>query len=163
MHKQRVPRRIRRPRQRNEVQAVVDETIALFRWLAWASEHIYGEEARGATRRWILRSLQRNGPQSVPALARARSMRRQSVQPIVDLLVADGFVELARNPAHKRSSLVVLTNAGALLVDRMDRVDAQVLGSVARGVSEPHLVVTAGTLGMLRRGFERLHAGWKPP
>jgi len=156
MPRQRVPRRIRRPRQRGQVQAVVDETIALFRWLAWASEHIYGEEARGATRRWVLRSLQRNGPQSVPALARARAMRRQSVQPIVDSLVDDGFVELARNPAHERSKLVVLTGAGATLVEEMDRVDARVLGMVARGIAEPHLVVTARTLGMLRHGFERL-------
>ena len=137
---------------------MVDETIALFRWLAWASEHIYGEDARGATRRWILRSLQRRGAQSVPALARARAMRRQSVQPIVDALLADGLVELAENPAHKRSKLVVLTQEGAALVERMDRVDARVLGSVARDVAEQDLVAAAATLGALRRGFERLQA-----
>jgi len=137
---------------------VVDETIALFRWLAWASEHIYGEDAQGATRRWILRALQRRGAQSVPALARARAMRRQSVQPIVDALLADGLVELAENPAHKRSKLVVLTQEGAALATRMDRVDARVLGSVARDVAEQDLVAAAATLGALRRGFERLQA-----
>ncbi|HSQ67451.1 MAG TPA: MarR family transcriptional regulator [Polyangiaceae bacterium] len=158
MARMRTPRRVRRPRERGSVQAVVDETIALFRWLAWASEHIYGEDARGATRRWILRSLQRRGAQSVPALARARAMRRQSVQPIVDALLADGLVELAENPAHKRSKLVVLTQEGAALVERMDRVDARVLGSVARDVAEQDLVAAAATLGALRRGFERLQA-----
>lgn len=156
MARTRTPRRVRRPRERGSVQAVVDETIALFRWLAWASEHIYGEDARGATRRWILRSLQRHGAQSVPALARGRAMRRQSVQPVIDALAADGLVELADNPAHKRSKLVALTREGDALATRMDRVDARVLGAVARGITEHDLVAAAATLGALRRGFERL-------
>jgi DNA-binding MarR family transcriptional regulator len=133
---------------------VVDETIALFRWLAWASDHIYDDGALGATRRWILRAIHRHGPQTVPALARSRTMRRQGIQPLVDALVLEGMISLRPNPAHKRSRLVVLTREGAARVERMDRVDTRVLGLVARGIAEPNLALTAATLARLRRGFE---------
>lgn len=64
------PRRPRRPRARSPVQAVVDETIALYQWLSWVADGLYGDDARGAARRWTLRRLHRDGPQTVPALAR---------------------------------------------------------------------------------------------
>lgn len=134
---------------------MVDETIALFRWLAWAAENVYGDATtHGATRRWILRSIHRHGPQTVPALAKSRTMRRQGIQPLVDALAREGFVTSRTNPSHKRSRLVALTHKGLERVERMDRVDARVLEIVSRGIAEPQLVVTAATLARLRQGFE---------
>ncbi len=139
----------------------MDETIALFHWLAWVSDQIYGEDARGAARRWVIRRVHRDGPRTVPQLARARTIRRQSLQPVVDALARDGLVELRANPTHARSKLVTLTQRGADLAHEMDRIDDRVLRSVARGMRESALVETAATLRDLRTGFE---AGvrWKP-
>jgi DNA-binding MarR family transcriptional regulator len=132
---------------------VVDETIALQHWLAWVADQIYGEDARGAARRWTLRRLER-GAQTVPQLARVRAVRRQTLQPVVDALRADGLVELRPNPAHARSELVGLTRRGADLVARMDRVDERVLRAVSRDLTERDLATTASTLRALRQSFE---------
>lgn len=153
MRRKLAPRRRARPKPRGIVQTVVDETIALQHWLAWVSDQIYGDDARGAARRWTLRRV-RDAPHTVPQLARVRAVRRQSLQPVVDALLADGLVELRPNPAHARSELVALTRRGAELVDRMDRVDERVLRAVARGLRERDLETTAATLRALRAGFE---------
>ena len=156
------PRRRTRPGvAHGEVQTVVDETIALYRWLAWIAEELYGTDARGAARRWTLRRLHRDGPKPVPALARVRAVRRQTLQPIIDQLAAEHLVTIAPNPAHARSPLVMLTERGAAMVARLDRVDVAVLRAVGRGLSPADLAITATTLRTLRAGFES-SARWRP-
>jgi len=143
------------------VQSVVDETIGLYQWLAWVAEQLYGEDARGASRRWTLRRVMRDGPLTVPALARVRAVRRQSLQPLVETLVRDGLVKLVDNPAHARSPLVRITTRGALLVERLDRIDRAVLRSVSRDIPEEDLRTTARTLGTLRAAFAT-KMRWRP-
>lgn len=147
-------RRPHRDRPRIEAQTVVDETIALFHWLTWVADQLHGDSGPSAQRRWVLRRLHRHGPQTVPELARAKALRRQSVQPVVDALVAEGFVHLVDNPAHRRSKHAALTARGTQLVVRMDRVDAKVLAAVAADIPRTQLVTTAATLRALRSGFE---------
>lgn len=153
MKRKLAPRRPRQSRTRGAVQAVVDETIALYQWLAWVSDELYGDDARGASRRWTLRRLMRDGPLTVAALARIRTVRRQSLQPVVDALVREELLELAPNPAHARSPLVRLTSEGIRLTERLDRIDAAVLRSVARGITDDDLATTARTLGTIRAAF----------
>ncbi|HEX7667478.1 MAG TPA: MarR family transcriptional regulator [Polyangiaceae bacterium] len=161
MAKKLAPRRKRVARPREAVQSVVDETIALYHWLAWVADELYGDDARGAARRWTLRRLHRDGPQTVPDLAKVRAVRRQSLQPLVDLLVKEGLVELRSNPDHARSSLVALTDEGVKFVDRLDRIDRAVLKAVGRGLGERELTTTAETLRSLRAGFET-QMKWRP-
>ncbi len=161
MRRTRAPRRRSKPTSRGPVQEVVDETIALYQWLAWVADDLYGPDARGAARRWTLRRLAREGPQTVPALAKGRAVRRQTLQPIVDALVAERLVTLEPNAAHARSSLVAITARGLVMVERFDRVDRAVLGAVSRGIGGRALEVTAATLRALRSAFE-LTARWRP-
>ena len=151
---QRLPRRLRKPHHGDDLRAVVDETAALFHRLAWVADEIYGDEGRGTARRGILRGLARYGPATVPALARARSVRRQTIQPVVDALVADGLAELVDNPAHATSRLVKVTAAGVVIVQRMDRTDRRVLAAVGADVDARAIAVTARTLRALRTRFE---------
>jgi DNA-binding MarR family transcriptional regulator len=51
-------------------------------------------------------------PLPVAHIARNMGLTRQSVQRVVELLEARGFVRLAPNPHHARARLVVLTDAG---------------------------------------------------
>ena len=62
-----------------------------------------------------LNSQQRLGPQTVPTMARARNVSRQHVQKSVDGLAAGGLVSLRDNPAHRRSPIVELSDAGKAL------------------------------------------------
>jgi len=150
----RPPRKLRKPHDRGEVRALVDETIALYHRLAWMAEQIYGDEGHGAARRGILRGLVRYGPQSVPQLARARSVKRQSLQPVVDAMVAEGVVELRDNPRHARSRLVAVTRKGEAIVAHLDRVDEKVLGAVGAGIPRRDLRAAAATLELLRSRCE---------
>lgn len=143
------------------MQAVVDETIALFHWLSWVSDQIYGDDARGAARRWTLRRLHRDGPSTVPELARARAIRRQSIQPVVDALVEDGLVFATPNPRHARSTRFAIADAGVKLVHRLDRIDDRVLRAVSRGIVERDLAISSETLRRLRAGFETGTARWR--
>lgn len=62
--------------------------------------------------RAVLDLLDRAGPMTVPQMGRAQSLSRQFVQRMVNDAVNAGQVELVDNPAHQRSRLVRLTDAG---------------------------------------------------
>ncbi len=49
---------------------------------------------------------------TVPGIARVLGQSRQAVQRITDVMVQDGLLEYTRNPQHKRSVLVLLTDTG---------------------------------------------------
>jgi len=148
------PRRLRKPHSRGELRAVVDETIGLFHRLAWVAEQIYGEEGRSTARRGVLRGLVRYGEQTVPQLARARSVSRQHVQQVVDVLLAARLVERVPNPRHLRSKLLRATRAGEAAVRKMDEIDERVLQAAAGQLPRSDLAVTVRTLKAMREGFE---------
>jgi DNA-binding MarR family transcriptional regulator len=104
--------------------------------------------------RGILRGLVRYGAQTVPELARARSVRRQSMQPVVDELAAAALVELVRNPKHASSKLVRITAKGEAIVTKMDRTDHRVLAAAGATLDARAIATTAETLRALRRRFE---------
>jgi DNA-binding MarR family transcriptional regulator len=139
---------------------VVDETIGLFHRVRFVAEEIYGPEGRSTARRGVLRGLSRFGPQTVPQLARARSVTRQHVQEVADALVREGQAQWAPNPRHKRSRLLKVTARGAALVHEMDRIDDRVLNAVGARLPRADLAVTVRTLKALREGFE-LSARWR--
>jgi DNA-binding MarR family transcriptional regulator len=148
------PRKLRRTHSRENVRAVLEEAIALYHRLRWMSDQVYKAEGRSTARRGILRGLVRYGAQTVPKLARARSVTRQHVQEVVDALVREGYVELKPNPAHKRSPLVIPTARGERLVEEMDAIDNAVLGSINDAAPSRDLETTAKTLQRLREAFE---------
>lgn len=60
----------------------------------------------------VLRSVVKEGPVTVPEMARARPVSRQHCQTICNALEAQGFVEFIDNPKHKKSKLVRATKKG---------------------------------------------------
>lgn len=150
----RAPRPLRKRSRAGELRAVVDETIALFHRVRWVAELIYGDEGRSTARRGILRGVVRYGAQTVPTLARLRSVTRQHVQEVVDALATDKLVELVPNPRHARSKLVRATPRGIALVERMDAVDASVLAAAAGSIPTRDIAVAVRTLRAVREGFE---------
>ncbi|HYD86369.1 MAG TPA: MarR family transcriptional regulator [Vitreimonas sp.] len=75
-----------------------------------------------------LRSLVKDGPQTVPAMARARPVSRQHCQTICNALEAQGLVEFIDNPRHKKSKLVRVTRKGR---DRFESMKKQFLAAAA--------------------------------
>ncbi|MFF4651760.1 MarR family winged helix-turn-helix transcriptional regulator [Streptomyces sp. NPDC001380] len=62
--------------------------------------------------RAVLDLLREHGPLTVPQMGRAQSISRQFVQRMVNDAAAHGLVEAVPNPAHRRSPLIRLTDAG---------------------------------------------------
>ncbi len=62
----------------------------------------------------ILHTLMRDGPKTVPQIARMRPVARQHIQVLANELAGRGLIAFESNPAHKRSKLVVVTPAGVV-------------------------------------------------
>ncbi len=69
--------------------------------------------------RAVLNLLLRHGPMTVPQMGRAQALSRQFVQRMVNEAAARHLVETAPNPAHKRSSLIRLTDEGTAAISAL--------------------------------------------
>jgi DNA-binding MarR family transcriptional regulator len=138
----------------NALMTVFEETRALFHRLKVVVEQIHKEGQMSGGLRGLLRTLVAEGPQTVPQMARSRPTSRQHVQVLVNRLLELGLVELADNPAHKRSRLVSLTPAGKKRIDAMNRREAALLQKLKVEISEKSLDSSARTMKKLREVFE---------
>lgn len=104
--------------------------------------------ARGGV--WgLLRSLKDGGPQTVPALARARPVSRQHIQMLADSMAADGLVAFKANPAHRRSQLVAITQKGERLLEELTQRLAAISDDLAAGMDARKLAASAAMLAQL--------------
>jgi DNA-binding MarR family transcriptional regulator len=62
--------------------------------------------------RWQVLGIVEHGPAPVAEVARAMGLTRQTVQETANGLEAEGFVEFAPNPRHRRAKLLVMTPKG---------------------------------------------------
>lgn len=155
------PKKIARTRKTKETEAhesafneLIDETALLFHRLKIVAEevHHHGEMSGGL--RSILCGLSKLGEQTVPQMARDRSVSRQHIQMLVNQLAADGYIEFAENPAHKRSALVRLTSRGQKTVELIYRREEKLLSKSGVGVTDAKMREAAETLRGVRAFFE---------
>lgn len=76
----------------------------------------------------VLRTLVKEGPHTVPDMARTRPVSRQHCQTICNALEAQGLVEFIDNPKHKRSKLVRITKKGR---ERFESMKKQFLAAAS--------------------------------
>jgi DNA-binding MarR family transcriptional regulator len=62
--------------------------------------------------RWRVLAAIEDAPLTVPQIARAWWLSRQSVQRVADVLATDGLAVYEDNPAHRRSKLLRITSRG---------------------------------------------------
>jgi len=138
----------------SSLEALVDETVALFHRLRSAAEAVHGEGELSAARRGVLKGLARLGPQTVPQMANLRPVSRQHIQAIVDRLAHDRLVETIPNPAHKRSVLVRLTARGRTAVKDIARRETALLASLGSGLSPAEIERATAVLRTFRARLE---------
>lgn len=127
-----------------------DEIPALFHTLRMVADDVHGGRNITASRRGVLRGLDRLGPQSVPQMARARTVSRQHIQGIVNGLLKDGLVASEENPAHRKSPLVRLTAKGKRLLQAAGEREKQLLAHASIGLTAKEINRAADTLQSLR-------------
>lgn len=128
---------------------------ACFNRLRTLGDALHEDSGITAAKRAVLESLHEEGPRTVPQIARSKSVTRQHIQTIVDELAASGLVALEANPAHKRSSLVILTAKGRKTFDEMRRREAAVLAALAGALPPRSTAAAAGALKTLEAELDR--------
>jgi len=140
--------------------ALVREVRSLFHHFAAVANELHADLGIPAGQRAVMESLSQPGGKTVPQLADMRSVSRQHIQIIVNQLLDKGLVELIDNPAHRRSSLVQLTEHGRETLRKMRQREKEVLALLELPMSEADLEAALRTLTTIKDVF----AGedWRP-
>ncbi|MGB8223163.1 MAG: MarR family winged helix-turn-helix transcriptional regulator [Polyangiales bacterium] len=132
-----------------------NETRLLFHALKhWAETLHEGLEMTMAMRA-VLELLLLGGPATVPDMARSRGVSRQHVQQQVDALFERGYLERGANPAHKRSSIISLSDKGRAQIQNMRADELNALQRIQVGVSDHAMQEAAGVLAAWRAALQR--------
>jgi DNA-binding MarR family transcriptional regulator len=137
------------------LETLIDEVRLLWNALVTITDALHAREGLTASPRAILEFLDRQGPATVPAMARARGVSRQHVQAIVDRLAAGGLVAHVANPAHRRSPLARLTASGAATIGRVRRREAGILDRLAAGLSGNDIDSCVATIRTVRASLAK--------
>lgn len=132
------------------LQHVYDENESLYHQSSSFIEAVYGHGAVSMGRRGVLLALYRDGPQTVPQMARQKSVSRQYIQTLVNRLVEEGYVELIDNAGHKRSHLIQLTEEGKEYMLRMRKREAEIVKNMVITIPVEKLQATVETLRAIR-------------
>jgi DNA-binding MarR family transcriptional regulator len=91
--------------------AIVLEVFRLNRLLIDAGDALTAPVGLTSAR-WQVLGIVEHGPAPVAEVARAMGLTRQTVQETANGLEAEGFIEFAPNPRHRRAKLLVMTPKG---------------------------------------------------
>ncbi|MER5426771.1 MarR family winged helix-turn-helix transcriptional regulator [Streptosporangium roseum] len=106
--------------------------------------------------RAVLNMLCEHGPMTVPQMGRAQALSRQFVQRMINDAAARNLVESVPNPAHKRSSLIRLTEEGrAAIIAVIDRERA-VLRQAGGDLSDTEIAACIRVLSHLLRFLDHV-------
>ncbi len=130
--------------------SLFDEIPALFHLLQTVVAQVHGGDVSTAGRRGVLRNLDRHGPQTVPQMARARSVSRQHIQVLVNGLLADRLVASEENPAHRKSPLLRLTARGKRGLLATKKREARLLSQLRIDLSASEIDRVTDALRSLR-------------
>ncbi|UCC81968.1 MAG: MarR family transcriptional regulator [Gemmatimonadota bacterium] len=130
------------------------EAALLFFRMRVAAKQFLGQGELSAGRRSLIKSLGAHGPQTVPQMARVRSVSRQHIQTLVNSLREDGLVHSVENPSHLRSVLIELTPKGRRFLAEMESREVVLRRFLARGIPAENLQVALEVVQALRGKFE---------
>ena len=139
-------------------EQLFDEVRLLWNLLVQTGERLHADEQITIAMRAVLEFLVLRGPATVPQIARGRYVTRQHIQELVNALVERGLVEMADNPAHRRSRLTRLTPLGKETIERIRRREQRVYRKLNLGVRHIDLERAERTLRSVRNALAELDA-----
>ena len=125
------------------------QTRRLFQRLRATSDELLDATGINSSQRAVLEFLSGQPPQTVPAVAREKTVSRQHIQTVVNDLLDLGLVEAIDNPSHKRSPMIRTTAAGEALFDAIRSNERELLAALAKHFSSQDLRVALATLESL--------------
>lgn len=106
--------------------------------------------------RAVLTMLREHGPMTVPQMGRNQALSRQFVQRMVNEAAARQLVEHLPNPAHKRSSLIGLTDTGRALIDAVHDRERRVLRQAGGDLTDAEIDACVRVLSRLLRFLDHV-------
>ncbi|TMR90248.1 MarR family winged helix-turn-helix transcriptional regulator [Nonomuraea basaltis] len=101
--------------------------------------------------RAVLNMLRDHGPMTVPQMGRAQALSRQFTQRMINDAAARGLVEFVPNPAHKRSSLIRLTEEGQAAITAVIDRERAALRQVGGDLTDAEVAACIRVLSRLLR------------
>ena len=143
----------------HELEKLLNQVRLSYQNAVRIGDRIHADENVSMGMRAVLEFLFRSGPATVPDIARSRHVTRQAVQILANDLLQNRLIRQEDNPAHKRSSLLVLTNRGRELIERMrareSRLYCQAGESLDAGEIRSAAALLARTTSALKDAAER--------
>jgi len=136
-------------------QQLFEEIRRLHNRLRWLGDQVHEDMGQTSAKRSLLLSLFREGPCTVPELAKERLVSRQIIQTQINLLLEEGLVTPRSNPRHKRSKQMALTRKGRDLVERMLAREAALLEDIGSPLSPAEVTESAHSLSLIREHLEQ--------
>jgi len=108
--------------------------------------------------RWRVLAAIDRVPLTVPQIARAWWLSRQSVQRVADMLVDEGFAVYEQNPGHRRSKLLRITPKGSSALRSIRRAQRRWAQQLGGEIGESDLRTANATLARLVEALSRTQA-----
>ena len=128
-----------------------------FQLLKTLSDEMVADLGLTASLRAVLEHLDERGPQTVPQIAEEKSVRRQSIQALVDQLHEADLVTTKANPAHRRSVLVSLTREGGTVFAKVRKRERAKLQEILQDLEDEDLATAVRVLGTFRNALLELN------
>lgn len=122
---------------------------AAFNRLKALGDALHGDLEVTASMRAVMETLADAGAMTVPQIAKLKGVTRQHVQLLADALVEAGLAAVKENPAHRRSSLIALTEKGRRTFAKMRAREAPIVEDIAAGFEAHDLERAAAVLTRL--------------
>lgn len=129
---------------------VIRNVRSTFHQLKTLGDELHGNRGITAAMRAVMESLAEAGEQTVPQMARAKSVSRQHIQVNVDALEQAGLVRLGNNPGHQRSPFIALTGKGRATFASIRRREETPLDQIAKAFTLKELTTASDTLMRLK-------------
>ncbi len=110
------------------------------------SEDLLSDTEVNTSQRALLEFLHRHQPQTVPQIAREKSVSRQHIQTVANELLSLELISSTRNPEHKRSRHLVLTAKGKSLYESIRKQETVLIKHMENFFSHEELATTLETL-----------------
>lgn len=114
-----------------KMTALTAAVRAVFNRLKALGDDLHGDLEVTAAMRAVMEALSAEGAMTVPQIARIKGVTRQHIQLLTDALAEAGLAVVKENPAHRRSSLIALTDKGKRTFAKMRAREVPVVANLA--------------------------------
>lgn len=117
---------------KSEKMVVLTQAVrSVFNRLKALGDGLHGDLQVTTAMRAVMETLSASGAMTVPQIAKNKGVTRQHIQLLADALCAEGFAIVKENPAHRRSSLIALTEKGQRAFAKIQAREVPVIEALA--------------------------------